>query len=300
MSSKQRVIPIVFCINDNYAPYTAVAMASFCHFTKSFIKFYIIHSNITEFHKKMIEELSNEYKNFSVEFIQKDIKLYDNLPNIIRKGDFISKDAYSRLFIPEIIKEDRVIYSDVDVIALGDISNALTFYYSGFMLIDCNKWREENITEKLINTIMDRKFSELCEQIALNCVLKNDIKKLDNKYCYTNKFCKINDYYTKTDIVIRHFEGDRKPWDYCPCSHNNIGGVFDWWYFAKKTSFYPFLMQSGVLNTREIINDNVNIINDNVNISNKIRKRNRTYFKIVLLSYFICSICIITLLVFKH
>jgi lipopolysaccharide biosynthesis glycosyltransferase len=174
---------------------------------------------------------------------------------------------------------DKVIYSDVDVIVLGDIkemydedledfiigaiwqelydktinmdnlklklniSTEHKFFFSGNLLINCKKWREQNITQKLIDLFNKNKNLILTcpDQDLLNMFFDNNYKILSSKYCYVNQNF---DYFKEEypNIIIRHYNGQIKPWN---INENTKTSLFhnlkEFWYYAKITRFFKEL-----------------------------------------------------------
>lgn len=182
----------------------------------------------------------------------------------ISKGSW-REIVYYRLLAPEIIEEDKAIYSDVDVYFKGDLEeiystditdfevgavkaeinskdsichkyfkenkNEFT-YWSGFLLLNCKKLREEKYFEKFAKTALDfkdrLKFFDL-DVLNITC---NNIKTLPLNYCVLEPIIEFNDYkkmrdyrylskvYNNEEIekaknnpIIIHYAGELgKPW----------------------------------------------------------------------------------------
>lgn len=268
-------IPIFLSSDNNYAPFVATTIASICDNTKSFCEFYILDGGITEENQEKISQLKKYYNNFSIEYIQVDIDKYFQE---LKETKYISKSMYSRFLIPILKPEiDRAIYSDVDVIALGDIKKMydenleeytlgavwqelydnttniknikerlqLTLshklFFSGNLLINCKKWRELNIFQKLIELGEELKDkTETPDQDILNKFFDNNYKVLKAKYCYVNQ--NFDFYKTSDDIIIRHFNGQIKPWHLNENIQTTLyHNLQEFWYYARKTAFYEEL-----------------------------------------------------------
>lgn len=67
-------IPVFLSSDNNYAPFVATTIASICDNTKSFCEFYVLDGGIKEENKAKICELKNKFNNFSIEFIEIDVK----------------------------------------------------------------------------------------------------------------------------------------------------------------------------------------------------------------------------------
>jgi lipopolysaccharide biosynthesis glycosyltransferase len=235
--------------------------------------------------KKEFNNFTIEYIN-----IAKYIEEYfnENKMDIYYDPNRISLDAYSRLFIPNIKRDlEKIIYLDVDLIVVQDIKKlydidlgsytigAVSEYYnidysihkfklmdiipqqndkkefnSGVLLIDCKKWREENIFDKLLKIQLNYG----------NKILQQD-QGLLNKYFYNNYFeldlsCNImvsghtsiydyknGDLKNKLKVIesnpfIIHFCIHPKVWHTNLVNAKSIPYFTYWWYYAKKTPFY--------------------------------------------------------------
>lgn len=282
-------IPIFLSSDDNYAPFVATTIASICDNTKSFCEFYILDGGITEENKEKICELKKQFGNFSIEFIKIDFEKYFK---DFKETERISKSMYSRFLIPYLKPEiEKAIYSDVDVIVLDDIkkmydidlegyilggveeihlmdkerndrinrlnlSTDCNYFASGNLLIDCKKWKDENITKKLLETAVIYKDKLLLPDMdVLNIVFDKKAKMLPQEYCWMNRKY---DYFKKTEnkIIIRHFEGELKPWQIHPNLEEDeiIYRTKDkdlFWKYAKMTVFYEELFSKVIYNTKE-------------------------------------------------
>jgi lipopolysaccharide biosynthesis glycosyltransferase len=215
-------IPVFLASDENYSPFIATTIASICDNTKAFINFYVLDGGITAFTKKLIAGLGKQFKNFSIEYIRIDI---EKEFGTYRKcqGAFVSRSTYSRLLIPQLMTESsKVIYSDVDVVFIGDIvefyeqeldghiigavqqvfykgergvelarivkkmdiSQTHSYFYTGNLLIDCVKWRGCRITQKCIDIESEYRFLlTYDDQDILNKCFDGDYQILDNRFC---------------------------------------------------------------------------------------------------------------------
>ncbi len=268
-------IPIFLSSDNNYAPFVATTIASACDNTKNFCEFYVLDGGITEENKSKIGKLCESFSNFSLEFIKVDV---DSFFKDFKENMHFTKSMYSRFLIPELKPQvKKAIYSDVDVIVLGDISQMFAedlegyalgavweemsekrrnvkakqilglpdshkYFSSGNLLIDCEQWRENNIGEKLRNlhNILGDKL-QMPDQDVLNSFFADNYKLLNCRYCFLTAY---QDYYPNTDIIIRHFEGLLKPWNVHPNNTDiELPHVQDFWHYAKLTTFYDELLE---------------------------------------------------------
>jgi lipopolysaccharide biosynthesis glycosyltransferase len=278
-------IPIFLASDDNYAPFVATTIASICDNTNSFIDFYILDGGITTKNQERIEKLIEKFNNFSIDFInidtEKEFKEF-------KTTSYISMAAYNRFLIPQLKPNlKKVIYLDIDIIVLGDIKELYeqsldgfavgtiddqgdinfisqiknnldmdincTYFNSGVLLMDLNKWNEDKIVETLFK--IEEKYREkiLCnDQDILNKYFENNYKLLDKKF---------NTMIKGDNAIIRHFANVFKPWNYNFFKIGNqirpLENFDDFWHYADITDFnneikqkYEHNINSNILNKR--------------------------------------------------
>ncbi len=262
------IIPIFLSSDNNYAPYIATTIASICDNTAAFCEFYILDGGIKTDNKTKIKTLMEQYNNFSIEYINIDTEKY--FKNFVTNS-YITLPTYYRFIIPQLkLNLERILYLDVDIIVKGDIQELFntnldnkvlgaikdlgdsyyikrlkfnveidpshTYFNAGVLLIDCKKWREQNISEKLFNTEKKYRGKLLCnDQDVLNKVFENNYKMLLEKF---------NALTLKGDTVIRHYYSKPKPWEIKQDIKNSSQLLQDvdlFWYYAQKTPYYEQL-----------------------------------------------------------
>ncbi len=122
-----QTIPVFFSIDDAYAPFLAVALASIKENASPRYAYHIhiLNDNLSEESRSRLKPL--EESNFTLEFVS----LTDRLSRFMadsrlrnhRFQAFSSLSIYFRLFIPELFPQyDKGIYLDADIVVPGDIS----------------------------------------------------------------------------------------------------------------------------------------------------------------------------------
>ncbi len=278
-------IPVFYEGQDDLIEILATSMVSICYTTKSFIDFYILDCGICEFNKMLLESMKEKFSNFSIEFIPIDLKQFEGLKGYTDKNYI---DCYSRLLIPELKPEiDKAIYLDADVIALNDIkllwNEDLNGYEiaacadlgyqksvqdrcfsigiprdqiycnAGVLIIDCNTWRKNNISKKLLHLAKEikDKILYICEDILNLYYKNNNYKLLDLRYNIhqlENFICsvcapQITDEYISNEwknIVIQHLS-PAKPWREGEYNNVDLKHWSEFWFFAKLTPYYDGL-----------------------------------------------------------
>ena len=239
---------ILISIDDNYVRYAINLVDSISQNNSEILNVFLIHDNYLSDYsinllKKHIEDNSIGVLNtiyFSVDSI--------NLPNNI---DYISTNAYYRLFAPFLLPKDvkRILYLDSDIICNGSIEELYNCTFDNNILVGCenmlpehlNIWRERNITRlslpndyRYINSgvlLIDVK--KYCENITKEEILDfiknnyeklkfgdqdvtnklffNKIKIINKKYNYQINTVKDNEIID--DIRLVHYSEKMKPWN---------------------------------------------------------------------------------------
>lgn len=270
-------IPIFLSSDNNYAPFVATTIISICDNTEAFCEFYILDGGIFEENKIKIQNLKEKYENFSIEFIKIDLEKEFNDLEYENNCPHVTLSTYNRFLISKLKPEiDKLLYLDVDIIVKGDIEllfkinlsdkllgaipenfsnndNALNrnlslslknthkYFNAGVLLIDNKKWLEQNIMKKLF--ITDKKFKDKlkwADQDVLNIVFDSNYLELDEKFNWmTQKENNCN------EIIIRHFNTHKKPWQFNENVSTNLIPNIDWfWQYASKTDFYKELYRN--------------------------------------------------------
>lgn len=295
-------IPIFLSSDDNYVAYMTALMVSIMDNTKSDVDFYVIDANISSFNKKQITSLQRKW-NFGLEFIKAEA-YRDLFPLPVTPGGHITRASSDRFLVPHMKPElDKAIVLDVDMIALGDIqelwdidlggmllaavpvycwtsmrevnqhrkvtgmSPKHVYFNMGTVVVDCKKWRDDNILKRLSATPIKFDSTAFCwwDEILLNMILQpNNYKIIDPKFNMMvshqafYKYGKpsghaelIEDYaglsrdYQIEEIVISHYAMSHvKPWNtdryyYPPVDKwMELPNFKEFWYYLSLTPFY--------------------------------------------------------------
>jgi lipopolysaccharide biosynthesis glycosyltransferase len=196
------MINICYTPDNNYAKYTAVSMLSLLENATTEVLFHIPSNSLSEENKNKFEKIGNiKWYNLklSIEFKE-------------RGSDWTSEATMHRLYLPEIVQEDKLIYLDGDTLVCGDIKRLwdielednyfgssmhrpaypeefyITDYYFnvGVMLMNIKKFRENFTTDTyqttaklLYERACELKVKYLSDESILNYLCKDNIKKLE-------------------------------------------------------------------------------------------------------------------------
>ena len=242
-------ISISFAVSNSYAQHLAVVITSIlCHNPGSDFVFHVLHRDFSEENMAKVKELENWGKagenslgTVSILFHQIDSSRFAQFP-IPPELEHITQEMYYRYILPEVLAdEDRTIYSDVDVLCVGDLrplweidlkGNILAavsegeagefkkrlmglggdapYFYSGLLVMDLKAMRDEGCADELMaNTIRFAEKISWPDQDVINLSFRNMILQLGPEWDG------INVRYSpfRKGIAIWHFPGfTLKPW----------------------------------------------------------------------------------------
>jgi lipopolysaccharide biosynthesis glycosyltransferase len=232
---------IIFAADRGYLQHLTVALTSLLK-NNSGMNIYIINNDITsEEWKKLQKIFAGENANLI------DAKIDDRQIESLVTTYHFTKAAYYRLFIADIVKEEKALYLDVDVIVNGridnlyntDISNtslaavddmdvydshllemdhSARYFNSGVMLINLEYWRIHKVKEKVLDFIKRKPEAiRYVDQDGLNSIINGNWLEVHPRYNLHTRLLYIehaSDSPVKEAIdnpVIIHFTGP-KPW----------------------------------------------------------------------------------------
>jgi len=221
MNSKN--ISIIVASDNHYAILIVALLKSIDvnHKTDEHIDFYIIDDGISKSFRKKLESIVDKSRITIKWFLSKEI-VPSHITIPVDNSAF-PLTAYMRVFSPYVVDQDadKLIYLDVDTIVQDDISklwntslgdyivaaaqdvgetvdckwggianyeelglSAKTKYFnSGVLVINPKRWRDEGISEKVIDALrIHKKYVQLADQYGLNVVLANQWLQLDPKW----------------------------------------------------------------------------------------------------------------------
>ncbi len=235
-------ISMSFSVSDNYSQHLAVVLASvLVNNPRSRFVFHVLHRNITEENQVRIRQLEQKYLNCEIKFHFVDSSVFEKFP-IPKALEHVTQEMYYRYLLPEVLeKEERTVYSDVDVLCVGNLNplweiglngNVLAavsegesgeskkrliglqgdapYFNSGLLVMDLAIMRSERSVDALMeNTSKYANCIAWPDQDIINITFRNRILELDPIW---NAF-DIAGRAMKKRVVIRHFaNASQKPW----------------------------------------------------------------------------------------
>jgi lipopolysaccharide biosynthesis glycosyltransferase len=234
---------ICFATNNNYARYCGTAIASILlnAGSKEVLHFYIIDGGISKKNRLRLEKLK-KIRDCSIDIIKIDPKTFETFPLPEGFHSHISVATYYRIVIPSLFPHlEKVLYLDCDLIVISSLNPIFEidigeyyaaavvdvyeqdhkqrlnlqnypYFNTGVLLINCSKWRAEQIESIIFAWIRDHKeLIKLADQDVINFVMAGKIRALAEKF---NVF--EGDYYKgncQQKPAIIHYVGPFKPWN---------------------------------------------------------------------------------------
>ena len=263
-----REIPIFFTIDDNYAPFLAVALNSAIKNANSdrTYKAIVLHQGLSETNIRKLKRLETE--NFRIELTPMQANfdaLDDRMSNRLR-CDYFTLTIYFRLFIPAMFPQyDKGIYIDSDVVLTDDIANlfdidmgdnfiaacndlsiadipplvaytenavgvkAEEYINSGVLLMNLKKLRENDLEGHFLSLLNTYHFDSIApDQDYLNAMCNGKIHYLDETWDAMPNNAKPP--LARTSII--HYNLFSKPWCYDGIQY---GDVF--WEYAQNSGY---------------------------------------------------------------
>lgn len=236
---------IAFAINERYLQHFFVTLKSIeINCIETVIN---IHVMYIDFNEKNIKFIQQEFPTFK--FIWHNLNKYDFNDFFINAH--ISYETYFRIIAPEIIREERILYLDSDLIIRDNLDSLYfaevesyavaackdykaqnrkinlnipkeaPYFNAGVLLMNLDYWRKYDLTTKLIEYIHSMKSKLIYwDQDALNALLYNQVLILEDKW--NVQTASFESRLINQDVLLSpniiHFTGASKPWH---ISNNN-------------------------------------------------------------------------------
>ncbi len=265
-------IEILLISDANYAAYLATTIVSILKNAAEddVLRFHIVDAGLLESDLVKIEWLKKT-RNFEVVYYKPNLKEYLNyFRNDIQTFPVV---VNYRLFLAEFLPKtlDKIIYTDVDVVVLDSLrelwetpidnmfvaavpdqcvslnhkhelnfSESYKCFYSGNLLVNLKKWREDNTLKELLDICLEIKDKIMYpDQDVLNVYgYRHGYLELSTRWCCHPK------YYEENKTVILHYMGERRR-----LSHLDI--LFG---YAAQTPYKKLPLQSVWFKIRRTLN----------------------------------------------
>ena len=237
---------IVLAANYAYVEQVITTIKSICYHNRS-IRFYLINS---DFPNEWLKQLNKRLEKFDSEIINCRV----TSEQISRYKTDISYTVFLRYFVADFVKEDKALYLDCDLVvtknlddlfatdlqdyplaAIRDFGGRAYFgreiFNAGVLLINNALWKQENITQKLIDLTNEwHDKVDQADQSILNMLFENKWLELD----FDNNHIVIHERFANYSFPngqeypgIIHYLSERKPWHvHASQTYRDV-----WWYY---------------------------------------------------------------------
>lgn len=266
---EKRIIPIVFAIDDKYAPFLSVTLSSIIGNNKnnSFFKFYVLYTDLDEKLRERFSFYNTDCS--SIEFVDVSSFMKDKANKMCIR-DYYTATTYYRFFICSILKDyDKAIYLDSDMVLTSDISelydvdlkdnvfavvpdesvqvvdifHEYTLHYlgipgteyfnAGMLVINLKAFKENKIYERFIDFLNKGITFEVAQdQDYLNVLSFGKVKFLNKQW---NKMPLPDPSFDNKTLKLIHFNHGFKPW--------LTDGVLYEEFFWKYANYSPFIKE---------------------------------------------------------
>ncbi len=236
-------IHVSLSTDDNYAPYCGVAIKSMLmnKGVEDDIYVYVLYKTLSQENINKLEDIGKEHE-AEVKAYKLGENDFNDMPLVV--GAHFTVEMYFRFAIPRMFPHvDRMVYLDCDVLvkdSLADLVNldidnkAMAFSdgNSGVLLINCDKWRKNDIERTLLVYVEENRTTlQFPDQEALVEVLKDDFYEIEPKW---NRQVLLFDLigqdvkkFTTEHAKIIHYIGHTKPWS-CAITNDLVDEYFDY------------------------------------------------------------------------
>jgi lipopolysaccharide biosynthesis glycosyltransferase len=236
-------VNVVLACDNNYAQHLGVAIVSLIENYKDSRNLFIhvFYSDLSP-ENKLNLEITGKRDGVSLIFYNITNDLLKDCPEV----NHLSRATYARLLISELLPAEinRVIYLDSDIVVLGNIGDLYNqdlgkyslgavedvmakeilqiyfqkdlsnYFNAGVLLINLDSWRQKDVKNRAWDFIkLNYNNIVRADQDVLNCLFKNDWRKLDNRFNLDLKRRSLETM-PGPDTVILHYSDRLKPWHY--------------------------------------------------------------------------------------
>ncbi len=268
---KKRIIPIIFAVDNNYAPCLSVTLESLLDNASKefFYKFYVLNTGLDKKTTLKLKKYVNG-KNFSLEYVD----VVENLSKVKEKlylRDYFTNTTYYRFFIPSLFPQyDKVLYLDADVVLLEDVSIMFNtnlgnnfigavqeevmstvkvfgnyvekglgipckrYFNAGVVLMNLKELRAIDLDARFFELLKDFTFEVTQDQDYLNVICEGRVYFFDLGW---NKAPLKNPDFNDEDLKLIHYKLYYKPWLYKDVAYSE-----HFWKYAEKSPFYQDLL----------------------------------------------------------
>lgn len=282
--SNGKEIPVVFAIDDNYAPFLSVSIQSIIENASQdfYYKIFILNTGIEKANQELLASMSEKCApNVSVEFVD----VADRMSEIgdkLHLRDYYTNAIFYRVFIPSLFPGyEKILYADSDIVFTEDVSklfeenldgyvfgvtrdeivptipsfadyveqflglNRNDYFNSGLLLFNSKEYKKQNVEHRFIEYMLKYKFEIAPDQDCLNVLCIDSVKYINPKWNKTPMPELVAGEKGK-ELKAIHFKMKFRPWKYDDILYQDV-----FWKYATKTPYYDMLLDMRSKTTAE-------------------------------------------------
>lgn len=233
---------VVTSFDANYLQYSYVFVKTLSenyHGNTALELYCLVPEDVLSMEKMFVENLG-DVSNLNIKFVCSDSFSRFSSNKEVSGYEWISKNAWHRIFIPSICKDfDKVVYIDSDTMIARDISPLINFnltnkfaafiennfnsahrlfgdqdriyFNAGVFVADLNYWRSLNLEEKITKEVLSEGVTLMLEQDRLNLAFNGVFQPLPITFNYP-AYYEDSWQVAITNPLVIHFLGPNKPW----------------------------------------------------------------------------------------
>lgn len=295
----KEVIPVFLTIDDNFAKFASVVIASLikqsagCHY-----QVILVHQGLSEAVMARLKQMQTEEVAVDFFYLDRSLSEIDSREENRLRVDFFTLTIFYRLFLADCFPQfDKGIYIDSDTVITGDLSQLFaidlgdcligaahdysiehvsplieyieqaldlpfaSYINSGVLLMNMKALRDEHFSEHFLHLLQTYHFDSIApDQDYLNMICRDRILYLDEKWDAMPKELPTYAHEAVAEPQLVHYNLYYKPWHFSGVMYEDY-----FWDAAQNSPFYDEIVQEADEYTDEQRATDVDRLNDLIN-----------------------------------
>ena len=266
---------LLYCLDSNYNSQAFTSITSLLENSKKGLNIFVIHKNKKSFLNNLSEGIKF-HKNLKSMSVFEFDKINIDFPNL--NNAHVSEATYYRFFLQKHLPKNikNVMYLDSDIVCISDPASAIEevfkelnnsgqifacktvylkksdpdifkrldlkntkYFNAGVMMINFELWQKNNVEQKLLRILSDKKlYFKFWDQDILNVLVDGNYLEISNDL---NHEIKLNSKFTALNTdksIFLHYSGKHKPWSGRGLFHEK--SKFYQYYFSKFSNNHKY------------------------------------------------------------
>lgn len=273
------IVPIVFAVDDRYAPFLGVTLRSLLDHADetSYFEVYVLHAGIRDSYRLLLDGYRCE--RMQIEFITVADRMH-RLDGQVPLRDYYTNTTYFRFFIPDLFPQyDKILYLDSDILLTGDVTELWRtdlgdcligaapeevmalypvfsdyveeglgipcpeYFNAGVILMNLTAMRKIRLEERFLALQRRFRFEVTQDEDYLNVICHGRVRYFDLGW---NKAPLPNPDFDESQLRLIHYKLTLKPWINADIPYADL-----FWQTAERTPFYTVIREQAAAVTDE-------------------------------------------------